>query len=113
MRNGDKLLVSHRRLFSEDLPRFFLGTVEDYEDGVASVLGHSWVRDVLKGEFLRKDDQRNKIVSLTSGNLIIYKLPRSVDLDAITIQYGPNQEQHLTDGAEFRMDITDRRSAGG
>ena len=41
---GDKILVTHRRLFTDDAPRLFLGVVDHYEDGLILVTGHSWIR---------------------------------------------------------------------
>jgi hypothetical protein len=34
LEQGNKLLVTHRRLFEGDLPRFFVGEVEAYEDEI-------------------------------------------------------------------------------
>jgi hypothetical protein len=35
----DKVLVVHRRLFEGDHQRFFVGIVENYEEGIAKVSG--------------------------------------------------------------------------
>jgi hypothetical protein len=43
--NGAKFLVTHRRLFAEDNPRFFVGTVDMYADGIAKLSGFTWTRD--------------------------------------------------------------------
>jgi hypothetical protein len=51
---------------------------------------------------------RTQVISVSSGHLIIYKLARYVSLDDLTVEYGSANEALLTDGGDFRMDITDR-----
>jgi hypothetical protein len=103
---GDKLFVSHRRLFADDEPRFFAGRVVAYEHGLAKVAGHAFVRERIRGEFARKSDERVKLVPLGSGAVIVYQLPAEVDLAALRLE----SRQHsflLTDGS-FTMNLTDR-----
>ena len=104
---GDKLFVSHRRLFPDDEPRFFAGRVIAYEAGLAKVSGHAWVRERVRGEFGRKPDERIKVVPLGSGAVIVYQLPDAVDLGSLKLE---TRKHHflLTDGSGFAMDLTDR-----
>ena len=104
---GDKILAAHRRLFSDDLPRFFTGEVEEMQGDVVAATGHSWLRDVREGCMVRKNDVRTKILSLGSGSLIVYRLPREVDLDALKLDMGLGSEVVLTDGAGFHMDVSE------
>lgn len=106
---GDKLLVTHRRLFAEDQPRFFVGVVEEYEDGLAAVTGHSFVREPVRGDLVRKPDQRTKLVSIASGNVLVYLLPSATALEELRAEHGPDGSVVLTDGAGLCMDLTDRR----
>jgi hypothetical protein len=112
LERGTKLLISHRRLFAEDQPRFFVGVVEVCEGGVARVSGHSWVREQLRGDILRKQDRRTKLVALASGSLFIYVLPEDLDIEALRIEHGKDRDHVLTDGKAFRMDISERRQSG-
>lgn len=108
---GSNILASHRRLFSEDLPRFFLGTVEEYEQGIALVSGFSWQIELTHGTLTRNEDKRRKIISLSSGTLLIYRLPDELDMDTLCMRH----EQHrilLTDNAGFEMDLSYRHSGG-
>ncbi len=109
---GTKLLVAHRRLFPEDHPRFFTGTVEAYEDGIARVCGHSWVREQLRGDILRKNDQRTKLVALASGTLLVYVLPDDVDIENLAVEHGNDKNHVLTDGKGFQMDLSEKRQSG-
>ena len=95
-------------LFGEDHLRFFVGTVNECAGGLAAVVGHAWIQDVHRGAFTRKPDMRTTVIALSSGDLIVYKLARHVNLDDLTVEYGAANEALLTDGGDFRMDITDR-----
>ena len=103
---GSIVLLSHRRLFESDHSRYFLGTVDGYEDGVASVTGYTWIRDAYLGHYVRKDDVRTKIVSLSSGTVIVYRLPDSVRVPAARIE-SQDTSTVLTDYAGFTMDLTE------
>ena len=104
---GDKILAAHRRLFAEDQPRFFTGEVEEMQGDLVVVTGHSWLRDAFESHMVRKNDTRTKILSLASGSLIVYRLPREVDLDALKLDIGISSQMVLTDGADFHMDVSE------
>ena len=108
LRSGDKILVAHRRLFSEDHPRYFTGEVEHYENGLAVVSGYTWLREPFRGELLRKPDRRTKVLSLTSGTLLFYKLDSETNLESLRMETGEQGECMLTDGGDLRMDLTER-----
>ena len=105
LEKGDKILAAHRRLFAGDQPRFFTGEVEETQGNVVAATGHSWLRDVFESRMVRKNDLRTKILSLSSGTLIVYQLPREVDLDALKLDAGIGSQMVLTDGASFHMDV--------
>lgn len=106
---GSKLLVAHRRLYGTDHTRYFVGVVDAYEAGVARVTGTSWTRDPYSGELTLKGDARTKLISLAAGTLIAYVLPPDCDLSRLTIEVDPRKNVFLTDGAELRMDLTERQ----
>lgn len=109
---GDKLLITHRRLYETDQPRFFVGVVDAYESGVVRLSGYSWAREPLRGELRRKDDLRTKIIGIASPALICYQLPRAVELTRLELKHGAQTHQIvLTDNAGFCMDLTDRNPA--
>jgi hypothetical protein len=106
LETGLPVLIFHRRLYEGDHMRHFLGVVEGYEAGVARVTGHTWVRDAYTGEFLRKNDARTKLISLSSGTLIAYQLPSTVDLDSVRIETS-GAEVCVVDDSDFRMDLSE------
>ena len=105
---GDKVVVFHRRRFDEDHLRFFIGSVNEFDAGLASVVGHAWIQEVHRGACHRKPDMRTQLVPLGSGDIIIYRLAKLVELDDLSVEYGTGGMSVLTDGGDFRMDITDR-----
>jgi len=106
-----KILVCHRRLFNEDQPRFFVGTISACEDGLVKVTGFSWTRDPVQG-FVRKQDERTKVISLTSGALIVYELPSELLIEDLRIEQGAGHAVVLSDGRKFRMDLAERLAPG-
>lgn len=105
--NGSKILVCHRRLFPEDHRRFFFGSVEEYSDGIVKASGFTWKRDPTHG-FQRKADRRIKLISIASGTVIVYELPREVDVEAIRIDQRGGHTVIATDGGKFQMDLSER-----
>ena len=104
---GAKVLVCHRRLFAEDQPRYFIGVVEAYADGIAKVSGFTWTRDAARG-FQRKSDRRTKLISIASGGLIVYEIPDEVDIEDVRIEQPGGHVVSATDGSKFRMDLSER-----
>ncbi len=112
LESGIRIFVSHRRLFESDRNRYFVGTVEGYEGGIARVTGYSWARDPYSGAFARKPGLRTKILAIASGTLILYQLPASVDPAAAEIvQRGTDVVFCSPDG--FEMDLTEGAATGG
>ena len=103
----DKLLVVHRRLFESDTPRFFVGEVQAYEEGIAKIKGYTFVRDVFSGNMKKKPDLRTKILSIVSGTFIVYQLPVTVLLDSVRFDLEPNGALVLRDDSGFSMDIAE------
>ena len=104
--SGDKLLVTHRRLFEADAARYFVGEVLAYQDGIVKVRGHSFVRDVSSTRLLRKDDPRTKLVSLSSGAVIAYQLPGDTDVAAVEIVWEGTGLQ-LKEGGRVLMNLAE------
>ncbi len=111
LKKGDKLLIAHRRIYDRDDVRFFVGGVEDYETGIVKIRGHSYVRDGMTGRMIEKSDERTKILSVSSGTLLIYQLPDTVDLDRLRFGIEGNTLA-LTSGPEFTMNLTEHPHNG-
>ena len=58
------------------------------------------------GQILGKEEPRTKILSLSSGTLLVYQLPDGVDLDAVRF-VAEELQLTLTDGRGFTMNLTE------
>ena len=63
------------------------------------------------GRTLRKDEKRTKILSLTSGTLIVYRLPAGVRRETLAFEQADEGGTWLVDGAGFRMDLREHWTA--
>jgi hypothetical protein len=111
LKEGDKLLVAHRRLFAKDAARFFIGRVVAYEAGIVKVCGHSFARDMITGSMLEKSDERTKLLALASGTLLVYQLPDGTVLEAIQF-VSEKRRLAVTDGQGFTMNLSESISEG-
>lgn len=110
LESGNNILIAHRRIFEGDLSRYFIGIVDGYEAGIVRATGYSWSVDCLRGEMHKKSDWRTKILSITSGTLIVYQLPQELDIEQVDIQHVKHGSTILSDGGNFSMDLSDRIS---
>jgi hypothetical protein len=104
---GDKILVSHRRLFEGDEIRHFAGVVESYDSGIVCVTGWTYLQDPSSGMIFRKEDERTKLYAIASGTILLYRLPGDVDLAALRFE-GRDGLLWLTDGRNLRMNMSER-----
>jgi hypothetical protein len=111
LKEGDKVLLAHRRLFAGDTIRYFVGRVDGYENGLIKVTGQSYVRDLVHGGVAEKSEIRTKILSLSSGTLIVYQLPDETQLDRLNFLA---EEGHLvlSDGDRLVMNLTESMHGG-
>ena len=108
LQEGNKVLVVHRRLYETDDARFFIGTVDGYEAGIAKVSGYSLVKDSFSGELIEREDQKTKIFAISSGTLIVYELPMDVKISDLRFEVKEGGKLWLTDGKNLMMDLSER-----
>ena len=101
---GANLLVAHRRLFATDTPRFFVGRCLAYEAGIVKIVGRTFVRDMGTGGVHAKQDERTKLISLSSGTVLTDELPESVDLADLDFQ-AYEGSVIATDNKGFEMNL--------
>lgn len=107
LEQGEKVLIVHRRMFEKDSPRFFVGEVQAYEQGIVKVKGYTFVKDMFSGSMKKKSDLRTKVMSIVSGTLIVYQLPVIVLLDSVTFNRDQDGGLVLMDGEGFSMDMSE------
>src|SRR4051812_45429456 len=106
LQNGEKIHVIHRRNFETDPHRHFVGIVDSYENGLARVTGHIYTVDMVKFSFFRRAEQRTRIISLNTEDVLVNVLPESVQLEKI-IYKQEKSSVRVTDGSDWHMDISD------
>lgn len=80
--------------------------MEAFEAGIVRVSGYSFVRDSLDGAVCRKHEPRTKLLSLTSGTLLVYLLPRGLDLEKVQLHW-EDADIRLSDGSGFSMNLSE------
>ena len=70
--------------------------------------GYSFTRDPNTGFFSRKEEPRTKILSIASGNLIVYELPAELDVEDVRVEQPGGHTVIATDGQKFQMDLSER-----
>ncbi len=111
LKEGDKILVAHRRLYERDEARYFVGRVEGYEAGVIRATGHTFVREQMCGRVIEKAEKRTKLLSVASGTLLIYILPEPVALERMRF-VSELGRLVLTDGNGFTMNLAEVPQGG-
>ena len=102
----DRLLIVYRRLFSTDHSRMFVGKVEGYEDGIVRITGFTFARDVVDGNYCRKQQSQTKLLALSSGTLITYLLPADFAVDDAETKIG-DLGLYLTDNHGHDLNISE------
>ncbi len=106
LKKGEKIHVIHRRNFESEARRHFVGVVDFYENGVARVTGNVFAVDRSKYAFVRRPESRTRIISLSSGDVLVNVLPPDVDLAKIHYKV-ENKVTRVTDGANWHLDLSE------
>ncbi len=103
---GEKVHVIHRRHFDSEPHRHFVGTVNEYEDGVVRMTGHVFAVDPTTFQFVRRPEIRTRVVSVVSGEVIVNVLPPSVDLAKVVYRV-EGTSVRVSDGSAWYLDISE------
>lgn len=106
LKEGDKILVAHRRLFRGDVAHYFAGRVDVYDAGLVQVTGHSHVRDPYTGSMVEKTEARTKVLALASGSRIVYRLPADTSPETLAITWADGRLT-AADGRGFAMNLAE------
>jgi hypothetical protein len=106
LERGEKLHIVERRFFPDDVRRHFVGEVLNCTEWVIRLKGYTWAFDDLSGQFVRKPEKRERIISLLS-RLTINVIPPEVDLDAVKYVTDPHRGLAVTDERNFFLEITE------
>lgn len=103
---GEKVHIIHRRTLEHEPHRHFVGEVDDYQNGVARVVGYLYTVDREVGGYVRRPQKRIRIISIASGDTFVNVIPDSVDLENITYQQ-EKKAIRVSDGSDWYLDISE------
>ena len=108
---GEKIHVIVRRNFESDMRRHFIGEILATDINLARVAGYAFVLDNMSGQFVRRPEERIRIIALTDSGNIINVLPGEADIE--NSQYKQSKEGKLmvTDSKTFSLDINEFSSS--
>jgi hypothetical protein len=103
---GEKVHIIERRYFDEDPRRHLIGEITGSTENAIRVKRHVWVFDRMKGTFIQKPEERERVIypgDRTNINII----PREVDMDKTKYVTTPERSLVVTDGKKFILDINE------
>ena len=104
---GEKVFVISRRRFETDLRRHFVGEVEAASETTMRVRGYAFVFDESINDFVRRDQPRIRIFSLTDAGLTIIVLPGEVDPEQVRYAFEGGNMRIITDEKSFKMNVSE------
>ncbi len=106
IRDGDKILVIDRKIFHDDNTRFFIGVVEEYDDGVVRVRGYPFHLSPYEVTGIERHGEERVRVIAIAGDILLYLLPRETEVGKVQLRRSPKSLQ-MTDGAAVTVDLTE------
>ncbi len=104
--SGDKVLIVTRRLFSSDVRRHFVGTIDRVGGSNMRAHGYAFVLDVEAGQFVRRKAQRTRIFKL-DNHLVIFLLPADTDASKVRYERKDGDILLVTDGAALQLNLNE------
>jgi hypothetical protein len=106
LKPGEKVHIVERRYFSDDVRRHLVGEVLTCTEQAIRVKAYVWIFDIMKGQFVRKSEQRERIIYL-GDRMTINVIPPEVALDEMKYISDPQKGLLATDGRSFFLEITE------
>lgn len=107
IKNGEIVFIIARRLFEKDLRRHFVGEVVESTDTVVRVRGYAFVYDEFSNTFVRREEVRRRVFSLTDAGYIVNLLPADAVLEDIRYLADRDNQRFITDGKTFKMNVSE------
>ncbi|HSE77826.1 MAG TPA: hypothetical protein VLG66_07465 [Alphaproteobacteria bacterium] len=102
---GEKVLVTERRHFAEDVRRQFAGVIERVGRNTIRIRGYLFVYDALLGNFRRMPEQRVRVYRI-DNQIFLNVLP--ADCDVAELHYvKADRELVLTDRKNTRLEFAE------
>lgn len=105
MHPGDKLHIIARRRFENDIRRHFAGEVQAVDQNAIRAKGYVFIFDNVSKQFVKKEEQHTRILSLVDSGFIINVLPPETDIEEVHYQLSEENHLEVTDNNRFHLDI--------
>jgi hypothetical protein len=102
---GDKIHVIARRNFEGDMRRHFAGEITEASESVVLAKGYVFAFNSRTNQYVRRPEQRTRVVSLVDAKNIINMLPIEANIENITYQASKERVLVVTDGITFTLNI--------
>ncbi len=102
---GEKVHIIERRYSAEDLRRHFIGEVIRCGESTVRVKGHAWAFDSMRGEFVQKPEEKDRVIPL-GKRVVLNVIPPQVNLSELKY-IATKRGLVVTDGQEFSLDISE------
>jgi hypothetical protein len=103
----EKVHITIRREFSDDLRRHFIGEVERISDAMIRVKGYMFIYDMPSSMFVKSPNIREQLFSMTDRGNMITLLPSDALLTDIMYQKDEDHRLVLSDGINFKIDVNE------
>ena len=103
---GDKLHIITRRQYEGDVLRHFAGEVTGISRTLQEVAGYTFVFNRGTNEYKKRPELRTRLFSLGQAGLIVNKMPREVDIEALEYRF-IEKRMVVTDNKGFTLDINE------
>lgn len=87
LERGEKVHVIERRAWDGDARRHFVGEVDAVDDVAIRVTGYTFVCNPMTGNFDRREPERTRIIPLVSSGVVVYVIPRELDVHAVRYEW--------------------------
>ena len=104
---GEKLHVVYRAKYENSTRLHYVGEVIQIEGEVCRLEGYAFVFDIKQDSFLRKANKRTAFIHLGDSGYIVNLIPKATELEKIKYQYISSVGLLATDGAAFKLDISE------
>jgi hypothetical protein len=104
---GEKVHVITRRLFDNDVRRHFVGVVTGADSCALRLSGYAFIFDETENDFVRLDERRERVISLTDAGLVINILPGGTNLETVRYTADSRGRHIVTDGESFNLNINE------
>jgi hypothetical protein len=89
------------------LRRHFIGEVLECTEFAVRVKGNAFVFNEGTSNFLRREENRTRLISLTDAGVITNIIPKEVNLEDINYQIDEKNQRVITVGKAFKLNVSE------